>query len=105
MEAWNKIVYPIHRHGSKGYMYRVYGIDFDKIKDEEEKKRLLFNYDKFIQDGNKLEVIAIPDEEERLPEYFIPDMKSALQFTFTDRYELMLKPLISSRFNVDLLTI
>ena len=34
MEAWNDIVYPIHRHGAKAYMFWVYGIDFDKVKDE-----------------------------------------------------------------------
>ena len=46
-----------------------------------------------MKDGNKLEVIAIPDEEPRLPNFFIPNKQAALKFTFKDRYELMLKPL------------
>ena len=89
MEAWNAIMYDIHKPGAKAYMYWVTGIDFDKAP-----KKVIEKYQKFIKDGNKLEVIAIPDEEERLPEFFIVDLKSALKFSFIDRYELLLKPLL-----------
>jgi len=88
MEAWNKLMYDIHKTGTKAYMYWVQGINIeDAPKDIREK------YHKFIKDGNKLEVIAIPDEEARLPKFFIPNKQAALKFTFKDRYELMLKPL------------
>jgi hypothetical protein len=50
-------------------------------------------YHKFVKDGKQLEVIAIPDEEAKLPSYFIPNKQAALKFSFKDRYELMLKPL------------
>jgi DNA polymerase elongation subunit (family B) len=88
MEAWNEIMYDAHKTGAKSYMYWVSGIDIDAAPVEVREK-----YHKFIKDGNKLEVIAIPDEEERLPSFFIPDIKAALDFSFKNRYELLLKPL------------
>jgi len=88
MEAWNKIMYDIHKTGNKAYMFWVSGIDIDEAPVEVREK-----YHNFIKDGNKLEVIAIPDDEEKLPSFFIPNMDAALKFSFKDRYELMLKPL------------
>ncbi|RLF57300.1 MAG: hypothetical protein DRN27_08070 [Thermoplasmata archaeon] len=88
MEAWNKIMYNVHKTGNRAYMYWVQGIDLEIApKDVREK------YHQYVKDGNKLEVIAIPDEEKRLPKFFIPNKQAALKFTFKDRYELMLKPL------------
>ena len=88
MEAWNSIMYDVHKTGNKAYMFWVTGIDLDKAPVEVREK-----YHNFIKDGNKLEVVAIPDEEERLPPYFIPNKDAALKFSFKDRYDLMLKPL------------
>jgi len=88
MEAWNNIMYDIHKTGNRAYMYWVQGIDLETApKDVAEK------YHKYVKDGNRLEVIAIPDEESCLPHFFIPNKKAAMKFTFKDRYELMLKPL------------
>lgn len=89
MEAWNSIMYDIHKTGAKAYMYWVNGVDFDKAP-----QNVIDNYQKFVKDGKKLEVIAIPDEEEKLPEYFTVNVSAALKFAFTDRYELLLKPLL-----------
>ena len=88
MEAWNKIMYDAHKTGNKAYMYWVTGIDLDTAPVEVREK-----YHNFIKGGNKLEVIAIPDEEEKLPPYFIPNKDAALKFSFKDRYDLMMKPL------------
>ena len=90
MEAWNKIMYDIHKTGAKAYMFWVTAIDLNKAPLEVRER-----YHKFLKDGNKLDVIAVPDEEEKLPDFFIPDVKSALKFSFKDRYELMLEPLTS----------
>jgi uracil-DNA glycosylase family 4 len=92
MQAWNSIMYDIHKTGVKGYMYWVKGVDIDKAPSD-----VLEKYHNFIANGEKLEVIAIPDEEEKLPHYFIPDLHAALKFTFEDRYELFLKPLFDSK--------
>jgi len=90
MEAWNTIMYDIHKTGAKSYMYWVTGIDIDKAPED-----VRIKYHNYIKNGNKLEVIAIPDEEERLPDFFIINKDAALKFSFKDRYELMLKPLMS----------
>ncbi|MFW9871528.1 MAG: family B DNA polymerase [Candidatus Thorarchaeota archaeon] len=105
MEAWNKIMYPIHKQGNKAYMFWVRGINFEKITDEKERERIRKNYEEYIASGNKLEVIGVPDEETKLPEYFEPDLKPFLKFSFIDRYELMLKPLVEVKFKADILTI
>jgi len=91
MQAWNDIMYPIHKHGTKAYLYWVNGIDLDKAPKEVAKK-----YHEFIKKGNKFDVIAIPDEEEKLPDFFIIDKKAALKFVFDSRQKLFLKPLMKS---------
>lgn len=101
MLAWNSIMYNIHQKGARGYMYYIKGIDFDKIPDPEERAKIEVNYSKFIGEGNKLEVIAIPDEEPRLPEWFIPNEKETMRFVFKDRHELMLKPIADLHFKKD----
>jgi DNA polymerase elongation subunit (family B) len=81
MLNWNKIVYDIHDHGTKAYMYKVIGIDRNKAP-----KDIIEKYEQFIKNGNKLEVIAIPDEESKLPDYFIPDVNGMMKTFFEDRF-------------------
>lgn len=100
MIAWNEIMYDIHNTGNKAYMYRVGGLDVEKAPAEVVKR-----YEKFISNHGKLEVIAIPDEERRLPSYFLPDVKGNLKFCFEDRYELMLKPLMDAKQTMEVITI
>lgn len=104
MQAFNSIMYEIHAKGARAYMFWVNGIDFDRIEDPIERERIRTNYSKYIGEGNKLEVIAVPDEESCLPPWFIPNMKASLKFTFQDRYELMMKPLAEVKQKSDLLT-
>lgn len=89
MEAWNSIMYDVHQPGAKAYMFWVSSIDISNAP-----KEVRENYHKFLQNGNKLEVIALPDEEQFLPSYFTCNKDAALKFSFKDRYELMMKPLI-----------
>lgn len=101
MMAFNEISYKAHFVGSRAYMFRVAGIDLDKAP-----QHVADNYTKnFLAHGKKLEVVAIPDEEPRLPEYYIPDVKGNLGFCFKDRYELMLKPLMEVKKKMEILTI
>lgn len=100
MMAWNEIMYDIHKPGAKGYLYRVQGIDQLTAPEDVLKK-----YELYMQRGNKLDVIAVPDEEEKLPEYIIPDLKANLKFCFEDRYELMLKPLLEAKKQMEVMTI
>lgn len=90
MLSFNEVSYLAHYTGSRGYLFHVNGIDYDKAPPQ-----VIDNYEKnFIQKGKKLEVVAIPDEEPKLPEYYIPNVKANLKFAFTDRYDLMLDPLM-----------
>lgn len=88
MEAWNEIMYHCHTPGQKGYMFQISGIDETKIPTD-----ILIKYKNYIAKNNKLETITIPDEEPKLPDFFIIDLKDSLKFNFTDRYESLLKPI------------
>jgi len=99
MEAFNGICYRAHNTGSKGYMYRISGLDEEKAP-----KDILEKWHSYTSKNGKVPVIAIPDEEEKLPEYFIPDLKGNLKFSFIDRYELLLKPLTEVKKEQDLLS-
>lgn len=98
MVAWNEILYNIHVVGTRAYMYKVMGIDESLVDDT-----VMSKYRKYVNDGNKLDVIAIPDEEEKLPNFFIVDLKQMLQFCFTDRYEAILKPIMVVNKNKSML--
>jgi len=100
MQAWNNVMYSIHKKGVKGYMYWISGIDREKAPED-----VLKRYEQYAGSGNKVEVIAIPDEEAKLPDYFIPNMKATMSFVFKDRYELMLQPLMDVKKKMELLTI
>jgi len=95
MEAWNKVMYPIHTQGTKSYMFRVKGID-DLTAPED----VIIRYQKFIGSGNTFDVIAIPDDVEYLPPYIIPDVKGNLEFAFTARHDLLLAPLTKNKKQV-----
>lgn len=100
MLAWNSIVYEHFEVGSRGYLFKIAGIDLDKApKDVVEK----FNKE-FIAKGKKLEVIVVPDEEEKLPDYFIPNLKENIKFAWTDRYNLLLEPIMEVKAKQEILT-
>jgi len=99
MEAWNKIMYQSHVVGTRAYMYKVSGVD-ESIASEE----IMKNYREYVNSGNDFNVISIPDEEQKLPNYFIINLKEMLQFCFIDRYESILKPIMIVKKNESLLT-
>ncbi len=100
MLAFNEISYNAHVVGSRGYMFRVGGIDLDKAP-----KEVVDNYNKFLAKGKKIEVIAVPDDHDFLPNYYIPDMKGNLKFSFEDRYNLLLAPLTEAKKKQEIMTI
>jgi len=99
LEAFNKISYHAHDVGSRGYMFRVTGVDVEKAPED-----VVINYNKYIKNGGKLEVVAIPDEEPTLPNYYIPDVKGNLKFVFKDRHELLLAPIMEVKKNEGIIT-
>ena len=89
MQNWNNLVYDIHNTGSKAYLFHIQGIDFDKAP-----KDVIDNYNKNFQGlGKKLDVVGLPEDEPRLPEYLIPDVKKMLEFSWKDRYKIILEPM------------
>jgi len=98
MLAWNNIQYSVHQKGSRAYMYWVKGLDYTKAPQD-----VIEKYEKYVANikakpkKNPVDIIAIPDNEEGLPDYFIIDIDSTLKLVFEDRYKLMLEPIFSVR--------
>jgi uracil-DNA glycosylase family 4 len=98
MLAWNNIMYSVHQKGSRAYMYWIKGLDYSKAP-----RDIIEKYEKHVASmkaktkKNPLNVIAIPDNEEGLPDYFIIDVDASMAFTFEARYNLMLEPIFSVR--------
>jgi uracil-DNA glycosylase family 4 len=93
MLAWNDIEYKTFEVGSRGYLFKLKGIDLDKAPEE-----VRLNYDKnFLKKGVKLDVLVVPEEISNVPSYYMIDVKEMLDFTWTDRYKLLLEPLLTKK--------
>lgn len=91
MLNWNKLMYNIFDHGSRGYLFKLNGINIDKAPEEVQERFTQY----FSKHGKKLNYIVIPETEEKLPEFFDPDVKSMVKFSWKDRYNLILKPIMN----------
>jgi len=90
MQNWNMLMYETFMVGVGGYLFKIKGIDNSKAP-----KDVIEKYNKlFLDTGRKLTAIAVPDEELRLPPYFIVDMKEAMRFAWEDRYTQLLDSII-----------
>lgn len=90
MTNWNDLEYHAFSHGSKGYLFRVSGLN-----NEVAPKEILDKFDReFLSKNKKLEVICVPDEEVSLPKYYNIDVKDMVKFAWGDRTKLLLEPLI-----------
>jgi len=87
MQLWNSIVYNVFKHGSKGSKFNILAIDDEKAPD-------------FVKENlstktiKREKVVVIPEEVDKLPEYFIPDVKKIVAFSVDDRVDLLLEPLL-----------
>jgi len=93
MELWNQLEYKIFYAGSKGYMFRIKGVDVNNVnapqilrKNQVSTKLLNNNY------------IVIPEDVEKVPEYYIIDVDSVVKFAWIDRVDELLKP-FGGRYN------
>jgi uracil-DNA glycosylase family 4 len=90
MTNWNDLEYHAFSHGSKGYLFKVSGLN-----NEVAPKEILDRFDKeFLSKNKKLQVICVPDEEVSLPKYYNIDVKDMVKFAWGDRTKLLLEPLI-----------
>ena len=96
MQNWNNLLYNTFVPGTGGYLFKVCGIDFDRAP-----KEVVERYNKlFREKGIKLTAIAVPDEEIKLPEYFIVDIQESMRFAWNDRCSQLLNPIIEMRQKV-----
>ena len=92
MEMWNSLVKDDFRHGSKGKLYEVSGIDLSKAP-QEVKDNYEHKFSKRFK-TEKLTAVVIPEYLDRLPEYFVPNVKRIVNFVVAERVDLMLEPLM-----------
>jgi len=91
MLNWNELEYVAFQPGGRGYLFKIQGINLEKAP-----KEVVQKYDeKFLKKGRKLEVICVPTEESKLPDYYIPDVRSMVKFAWDDRVLRLLEPLTS----------
>jgi DNA polymerase elongation subunit (family B) len=92
MELWNKCEYDYFTVGSKGYIFRIKGIDLSKAPQK------AYNVGANLSDKSKY--IALPYEEEKLPDYFILDVGAMMKFSWSDRESELLYPIKNKVFNI-----
>lgn len=93
MELWNEIEYPYFVRGSKGYLFKILGIDVHNAP-----KRILDNIS-LINKRNKQ--IVIPFEEEKLPDYYILDTDSQMKFCWDDRVKEIMDVFKTDNKNIE----
>ena len=90
---WNKLMYDAFSPGDRGYLFKIQGVDITKTP-----KDVVEKYEKeFLSKGEKLDVICLPDQEVKLPEFFIPDVKAMYKFVWKDRCEQLLEPIMGTK--------
>ena len=88
MLNWNTLFYETFGVGSKGYLFKVKGIDPELAPEE-----ILDKYEKYFRSKNKkLTSIVVPEEDE-LPEYIIVNTEAMVKFAWKDRCKLLLDPI------------
>jgi hypothetical protein len=85
MNVWNILEYKYFIPGTKGYLFRITGIDPYIAP-----KKVIDKMDKI----KEFKWIAIPYEEESLPSYYKIDIDQMLSVAWTDRVKEFLKPVL-----------
>jgi len=85
METWNQLEYRYFTPGTKGYLFRITGVDPYIAP-----KRVQKNINKI----KEFRWIAIPYEEESLPNYYKVDINSMLGLAWRDRVNEFLRPVL-----------
>ena len=92
MLTWNGIVHEDFHPGQKGYLYKILGIEVEKLKTEQLKK-----YNQFIKNSEltKIDVIAIPQNLNSIPECFILDVPHLVDISWKSIVTRILEPIVS----------
>jgi DNA polymerase elongation subunit (family B) len=91
MLMWNAIMNEDFRYGSKGKLWNISGIDLNKAP---ESVKHNFN-DLFLKKFSykDLNCICVPEDVNKLPEWFIPDVKKIISYACDDRVNNITEPL------------
>ena len=91
MLIWNCLMDEDFRYGSKGKLWPISGIDLDKAP---ESVKCKFN-DEFLKKfkHKDLDCICIPEDVDKLPVWFIPDVKKIISYSCDDRVGNLTEPL------------
>lgn len=92
MKAWNDLEYRYFVPGTKGYLFRILGIDQSKAPD-----RVLKSLHKY----ESLHHMVIPFEEEKLPDYYIIDHREQVKFIWTDRAKEVMDVIKQNDLNME----
>lgn len=91
MVWWNILEYNYFLPGTKGYLFKIKGIDPSKAPN-----KITENFNKAKNEnipelGNKmLDVIVIPQELDKLPDYFVIDTHHMINYAWEDRVRNLL---------------
>lgn len=92
MLIWNSIEYDHFRHGNRGILVPIKGIDLDEAPEN-----VVDNfYGKFLKKWQQkdLDVIVIPENMTKIPDYYVVDIPRVLSFAVDDRVNILLEPLV-----------
>ncbi len=93
MDLWNELEYNWFVPGTRGYLFKILGIDFDKAPE-----KICMKEDKLKK--TKMQYIVLPMEEERLPPYYIIDVEAMFKFAWADRVTELTDVVKSKIYNV-----
>jgi DNA polymerase elongation subunit (family B) len=91
MLMWNALINEDFRYGAKGKLWNIQAIDLDKAPES-----VKSNYaEKFLKKFKRsdLDCICLPEDVDKLPDFFIPDIKKVIEYACDERAENMLEPL------------
>jgi hypothetical protein len=91
MLLWNKMEYEYFVPGTKGFLFKIHGIDTALAPD-----RILNKSHMLTRKNN---CIVIPYEEEKLPDYYILNLDSQMKYSWDDRENEIMRVLIGNDNN------
>lgn len=86
MELWNTLEYKHFVVGTKGYRFKIKGVDTYTAPEKIKRK---------LNKIKDVKWIVLPYDEEKLPDYYVIDIDAMLEFAWTKRVDELLKPIIS----------
>lgn len=95
MVNWNILEYDFFVTGTKGYFYKIKGVDTTKAP-----KKIIDNMRNLTK---SLNYISIPSEVDKLPDYYIIDVEGMLEFSWRSRYKRLLEPIMEDIKKIEII--